>query len=161
MKKYFVKNHSLDLLFTVSLFFFFTITSLYVTMAGADLYERTVRQSSRDYPLFTTLSYLEQKVQRYDSSGGISLQKEENQDILCLHETIGEDSYTTYIYTLDGRLMELFQKSETSFSPENGDALMECGTLHLEEKKNLLHIYLTDSYGTTQTLTLHLKTREG
>ncbi len=161
MKRFRSKNHSVDLLFTISLFFVFTITALYVTMAGANLYESTVTQTARDYSVFTPLSYLEQKVQRYDTAGGVSVLEKDGQDILCLHETIEETAYTTYIYTLDGKLMELFLKDGSTPDLKSGTALMDSGSLSLKEEKNsLLQLSLTDEDDTLQTLTIHLKAKE-
>lgn len=161
MKRFRAKNHSVDLLFTISLFFVFTITALYVTMAGANLYENTVSQASHDYSVFTPLTYLEQKVQGYDTSQGISMMQKDGQDILCLHEMIDGNRYTTYIYTLDGKLMELFLKDGSAPDLKNGTPLMDSGTLNLEETENqLLKLKLTDKDNTLQTLTIHLKAKE-
>ena len=161
MKKYRSKSHSIDLLFTISLFFVFAITALYVTIAGANLYKDMVQQTSHDYSVFTPISYLEQKLQGYDTIGGISVLQEDGMDILCLHETLEDSSYTTYIYTKDGNLMELFVKDGSTLSFENGTALMESGTLHLEEQSGqLLNISFTEDDDTSQTLTLHLRAKE-
>ncbi|MGN0290384.1 MAG: DUF4860 domain-containing protein [Lachnospiraceae bacterium] len=161
MKKYRSKSHSIDLLFTISLFFVFTITALYVTMAGANLYENMVQRTSFDYSVFTPVSYLEQKLQGYDTTGGISIQKKDGMDILCLHETLEDSAYTTYIYTKDGNLMELFVKDGSAVSFENGTTLMESGTLHLkEEDRHLLTVEFTEDDGSSQALTLHLRAKE-
>lgn len=161
MKRFRSKNHSVDLLFTISLFFVFTITALYVTMAGANLYENTVSQTSRDYSIFTPLAYLEQKIQGYDTSGGISVMREDTQDILCLHETIDGNNYTTYIYTRDGKLMELFLKDGGTPDFQSGTSLMDSATLRLEETESqLLKIQLAEEDDTLQTLTIHLKAKE-
>lgn len=162
MKKFRSKNHSIDLLFTISLFFVFTITALYVTLAGANLYENTVRQTTSDYTVFTPMAYLEQKLQGYDTQGGISVIQIEDQDILCLHETIDGTAYTTYIYTKDGKLMELFVRDGTSLSLESGTELMDSGTLSIDTSRSrLLTLELKNEDDTRQVLTVHLRAKEG
>lgn len=162
MKKFRSKNHSIDLLFTISLFFVFTITALYVTLAGANLYESTVSQTASDYTVFTPMAYLEQKLQGYDTQGGISVTQNGNRDILCLHETIDGNAYTTYIYTKDGKLMELFVRDGTSLSFESGTELMDSGTLSLDTSRSrLLTLELKNEDDTRQVLTVHLRSKEG
>lgn len=161
MKKFRSNRHSVDFLFTISLFFVFTITALYVTIAGANLYEKTLKQTSQDYSTFTSLSYLEQKIQRYDSANGISVMHKDEQDILCLHEIIEGTAYTTYIYTQDGQLMELFLKDDGPPDLDTGTPLMDAGTLTLQENApQTLTLDLTDENGLLQSLTVHLKAKE-
>lgn len=161
MKKFRSKNHSIDLLFTISLFFVFTIAALYVTLAGANLYEDTVSQTASDYTVFTPMAYLEQKLQGYDTQGGISVTRSKDQDILCLHETIDGTAYTTYIYTKNGKLMELFVRDGTSLSLESGTELMDSGTLSLDTSRSrLLTLELKNKDDTRQILTVHLRAKE-
>ena len=57
--------------------------------------------------------------------------------------------------------MELFVEDGSTLSFENGTVLMESGTLHLEEQSGqLLNISFTEDDDTSQTLTLHLRTKE-
>lgn len=163
MHRFKQKTHTIDLLFTVSLFCVFAVSALGVTVSGASLYQQTIRQADQDYTLFTSLSYLEQKVRGYDSTGGISVMKADGQDILCLHETIDQTAYTTYIYTMGGQLMELFSKDSAGSVPDlsSGTVLMDAGTLSIEETSSqLLHLTLETPEHTAQTLTLHLNAKE-
>lgn len=51
MNRYFRKRHSIDLIFTISLFCVFALSSLGVTAAGAVLYQRTVREDKSSLDL--------------------------------------------------------------------------------------------------------------
>ena len=162
MEKYHSKKHSIDFLFPVSLFFVFTITALYVTITGANLYQSMEERTSNDYAAFTALSYVERKIQAYDSADCITVTRQNGVDILCLHQTMEQGDYTTYIYTKDGRLMELFLKDGSVPDLDSGTVLMDTGILTIQNyKPQILTLCLISPNGTTQTLNIHLKTREG
>ena len=80
MRSYFRKTHTIDLVFTISLFCVFAISALAVTVAGAALYQKTADQSGIEYSLYTGLSYIEQKVHACDTSGSIYIEETEMGD---------------------------------------------------------------------------------
>ena len=51
MRSYSRKTHTIDLVFTISLFCVFAISALAVTVAGAALYQKTADQSGIEYSL--------------------------------------------------------------------------------------------------------------
>lgn len=157
MRRYHQKNHAIDLLFTIGLFCVFAVSALLVTLAGASLYQKTNSQADLDYHIYTGLSYLEEKVRQHDYPGGVTVERLDGLDTLCLHETYGEDNYTTYIYVLDQKLTELFLREGMQPSPEDGTALMDAESLTLEQpEEGLLKISLSYGDGSPETLLLHL-----
>ena len=153
MNRYFQKGHSIDLLFTVSLFCVFALSALGVTAAGAVLYQRTVSQERSDYNLYTALSYIEQKLKSCDQAGEISLEEEEPGTVLCLHQEIGDSSYHTYIYAYEGSLTELFIPADREPDFSGGTPLLDIADLELTQTgQGLFSLTVTESGGTSQTL---------
>ena len=153
MNQYFRKKHSIDLVFTISLFCIFALSALGVTAAGAVLYQRTVRQERRDYNLYTALSYIEQKLKAWDQTEGITLEEGESGSVLCLHQTINGGSYRTYIYTYEGNLTELFIREDQEPDFSGGTPLLELENLELSyTDQGLLSIRVTEDQGASRTL---------
>ena len=153
MNRYFQKSHSIDLLFTVSLFCVFALSALGVTAAGAVLYQRTVSQERRDYNLYTALAYIEQKLKACDQAGGISLEEEAPGTVLCLHQEMEGRPYLTYIYAYEGSLTELFIPGEQEPDFSGGTALLDIEDLELAQTgRGLLSMAVTEAGGDSQTL---------
>lgn len=153
MNRYFQKNHSIDLLFTVSLFCVFALSALGVTAAGAVLYQRTVSQEREDYNLYTSLAYIEQKLKSCDRTGGISLEEEEPGTVLCLHQDIRANSYLTYIYEYEGSLTELFIPADQEPDFSGGTPLLDIEDLEFTMTgQGLLSLKVTQAPGNSQTL---------
>ena len=153
MNRYLQKVHSIDLLFTVSLFCVFALTALGVTAAGAVLYQRTVAQERSDYNLYTALAYIEQKLKTCDQTGGISLVEAAPGTVLCLHQEIGDSSYRTYIYSYEGSLRELFIQADQEPDFSGGTALLDMADLELTQTgQGLFSLTVTQAGGVSQTL---------
>lgn len=160
MEKYHSKKHNIDFLFPISLFFVFTITALYVTITGANLYQNMAEKTSNDYAAFTSLSYVEQKIQAYDTSDSITIAKQDGLDILCLHKTLEQGDYTTYIYTKNGQLTELFLKDGSTLDLNSGTPLMDAGILTIQQQEpQMLTLCLISPNGASQTMNIHLKAK--
>lgn len=153
MNRYFQSKHSIDLLFTISLFCVFALSALGVTAAGAILYQRTVRQERSDYNLYTALSYIEQKLKACDQTGGFSLEEGEPGTLLCLHQEINGSSYQTYIYAYKGSLTELFIPADQEPDFSAGTPLLDIEDLTLTQSgQGLLSVTVTETKGVSQTL---------
>ena len=156
MKSYLRKNHTIDLVFTISLFCVFALSALAVTVAGAGLYQKTADQSAEEYSLYTGLSYIEQKVRACDTSGNIYVEKTEMGDTLCLRQEINGDSYLTYIYVNDGKLMEFFTREDAQADLSGGTSLLDVTSMELEESGGILRLTITEPGGKAETLLLSL-----
>lgn len=153
MNRYFRKSHSIDLIFTISLFCVFALSALGVTAAGAVLYQKTVTQERQDYNLYTALSYIEQKLKSCDQEGGISLAKGPDGNALCLSQNVNEVPYLTYIYVYEGHLTELFIREDHEPDFSGGTPLLEIDSMELEQTSTgLLRLTLTEAGGNSQTL---------
>jgi hypothetical protein len=119
------KWHIVDLLFTLALFGVFAVSSLAVTVLGADVYKQTVGASDRNFDVRTSLLYISEKVRQNDTAGAVTLGELGQKTALVLEQTVGGETYQTWIYCYDGSLRELFVKKGTAFSPEDGQPLTE------------------------------------
>lgn len=156
MRSYSRKTHTIDLVFTISLFCVFAISALAVTVAGAAPYQKTADQSGIEYSLYTGLSYIEQKVHACDASGSIYIEETEMGDTLCLSQDISQEPYVTYIYIYEGKLMEYFTRKDAQADLSAGTALLNAVSMELEETRDTLSLTITEPGGNAETLLLPL-----
>lgn len=171
MKQRVRSRHTIDFLFTVGLFAMFAISSLTVIIAGAGVYKNTTAVAEAAYDTFTPLAYLEQKVRAHDYAGGISVETHEDISVLCLHQTINDSRYTTFIFVKDGYLKELFVRDDDSpdtsmdsGGPDTsmGEKLMpaEALTIHADDD-HTLRFRIHSPSGDLQTLRLTIYSEDG
>ncbi|MCI8400559.1 MAG: DUF4860 domain-containing protein [Lachnospiraceae bacterium] len=145
MKQRAKERHSIDFLFVLSLFGFFTITALAVVLIGLQVYRSTVTQMQDNYTAATALSYIAEKVRSCDESGSLQIAELEGQPALAIRQTVAEIPCVTYIYEQDGRLMELFVTEETPASLHMGEALTEVENFTVSSLEDgLFMVSLTD-----------------
>lgn len=127
------QQHTVDFLFTLSLLGVFAITSVLVTLFGANTYERIVRKSRCTYETSSSLSYVREKMRQNDTSAGISIIRLEGTDVLEIQSTIDELSFVTYIYFLDGELKELYQPQGDPFPLSTGQRILSLHGFSMEQ----------------------------
>ena len=104
------KNHMIDFLFPVALFFVFAVSALTVILLATNIYRSATEHSSLNYTAGTSLSYISEKIHQSDENGSVSLGTFDGLDALILEQEYDGASYFTYIYTDEHELKELFVK---------------------------------------------------
>ena len=130
MKK--TQQHTIDVLFPISLFVIFAATALVILLLSANIYQGVVSDSEHTFERSTSLSYLCEKIRQQDE-GQISLTTFDGNDALAISQTFGEQTYTTYIYEINGELKEIFLQDGVSASAQNGTTILAIGDLQMEQ----------------------------
>lgn len=137
------------------LFGIFSVSVLWVLLAGAGAYRRLTARDQASFERRTCTQYLAARVRQAESSAVTELC-----GIPALR--LGEkEGYVTWVYCVDGWLMELYTSAETELGPEAGSRLMEAERLSLCLEEGLLEIEITGPGGRQDKVYLALRSGEG
>lgn len=126
-------------LMALTAFTLFAVCILLVLLTGAGVYRDLVEQGEHDHARRTAAGYLTTRVRqaedfRVEDFGGC--------EALVLEETVDSEHYLTRVYCHDGWLRELYTGSDGSFSPEDGEKILEAEALALTWDAGLLQAEL-------------------
>ena len=137
------KQHTVDILFVLALFSVFALSSLAVVYIGSQVYSDTAETMDVHFHNYVAIDYIVEKVHRNDEGNNIEVQSINDMNVLCIHQTVDNKSYTTYLYTYNQQLMELLISDEDDFDKENGTALMTVDSLNFSIQDSLLSVSLS------------------
>ncbi len=157
MRKQSVKQH-MDGLAALLLFGIFAVCVLAVLLTGAGAYQRLTERDQASYERRTCIQYITTRVRQADSLGGVSVEDFDGVPALRLTD---DDGYVTWVYCYDGSLMELYTAADADLAPEDGERLMEAGSLSLSLEDGLLEAAVTTPEGARDSLRLSLRSGEG
>lgn len=150
-------TRKIDTIFIVCLFMLFSFTACLLVLLGAAQYRSTVDSMNQNYEVRTASSYLTEKIRQYDTAGGVAVTNFHGTTALSLKNSVGDKSYTTYIYYYNGALRELLIGSDASYSLDAGQSVIALDSFDAElADTNLIHIVYTDTQGVTHDLYLAL-----
>jgi hypothetical protein len=152
------KNHIIDFLFPVVLFFVFAVSALTVLLLSANIYSSATGHSSMNYTAGTALSYLTEKVHQNDVNGNISIGTLDGNECLILKQEYNGTTYYTYIYTDNDTLKELFIKEGTDFSPDAGRAILPVNSFTMKSvSQNSFQFTCEDQDGQDASVIVSIK----
>ncbi len=138
-----ISGTGVSLLFMILLFFALGISSLFVVLTGAHVYENINQRMEENFGGQTALSYISNKVRQSDEKGRVSVEVIAGTDVLVLTEEIDDVVYQTMIYCQDGHIKELFSEEGSGLGLTDGIEIMDCDKLHFTRvSDNLLKIEL-------------------
>lgn len=155
-----MKKTKLTDLMALLVFGIFALCVLLVLLTGADVYRNLVDRGGEYYQRRTAVQYIATRVRQGDASGGVTVAEFGGQDALVLREEIGGRTYLTRVYCCDGYIRELFTSESGSFSPEDGEKILEAAELSLALTDDLLTARITLTDGSQQEITLYLRSGE-
>ncbi len=132
-------THNLDGLAALLLFAVFAASVMAVLLTGAKAYRGVTRRDQEAYNARTAVQYVAQRVRQADSLYGITLEDFEGVECLVLGQ--GEP-YITRLYCYEGWLMELYCLAGESFSPEDGERIIEAQELKLSLDQGMLGVQM-------------------
>ncbi|MCM1024797.1 MAG: DUF4860 domain-containing protein [Roseburia sp.] len=162
------KHFVVDILFVLALFGVFAVSALVLITVGADVYQHTVRDMSRNYDDRTAIAYITEKVRQSDcilsdGSYAVSLGSLEQQPALILTDEWNGDAYCTYLYLHDGWLKELYVRRDADIGNDilnAGQNIIRLEALEYRQPdERLLSVSMTLSGGETRQLNLSLHCR--
>lgn len=152
------RKHMIDFLFPVALFFVFALSALTVILLAARIYQSTTENSSLNYTSRTSLSYISEKIHQNDLDGAVTLGSFDGCDALIMKQTVGEDTYYTYIYADNKELKELFVKEGAAATASSGRTILNIQDFSMEQiSENLLKFSCTDQKNQTASTIISIK----
>lgn len=136
------KQHSIDFVFVLILFCFFTFASLSVVQIGFKIYQSITSTMENNFQINTPSQYVIEKIHCDYFQGNIELTTIDNENALAIHTS---DNYITYLYQDNNKLKELFTQETTKPTLASGDAIMDLDDLKIEKVNDHL-IKLTFYY---------------
>ena len=153
MNHKFKHHHMIDILFVLSLFCVFTVSSVLLIIFGANIYKKTVQQMDANYTSRTSIAYITEKIRQFDSYDAIQFKMQDNTPILMLTSNINGITYATSLYEYNGYLYELFARTDITLPLDAGQAIMALENLSFTQTtSNLLKISFTDTNKENYTL---------
>jgi hypothetical protein len=150
----------IDILFVLSLFCLFAVSSVILILFGADVYKKTVSSMDTNYAERTSIAYITEKIRRGDIYNSIYIDESEGYERLMMSQDIDGVTYATALYEYDGYLYELFSRTDISLLPDSGEQVIAVSDLDFEfEGDSLLSVSFADEYGKPHKLyiSLHCK----
>lgn len=149
------KKHMIDFIFPVVLFFVFALCALAVLLLSAGIYQSTTEHSARAYNARTGLSYISEKIHQNDVNGGVRIGTLDGQEALILTQTHEDVEYSTYIYTYNNELKELFLKENATADPTAGTTILDVQDFQMEQLgPHLFQFSCTDGSGEENEITV-------
>lgn len=117
-------RHMVDLLFVITLFLLFAVSSMALVAVGADVYESSVQSMEDNFTDRTAYQYITEKLHQYDRGKRISIEEFGDGSALALSSAVNDENYVTYIYLYDGYLRELVVKQGSDVTPSSGQKVL-------------------------------------
>ena len=153
--------HSVDILFTLSLFFVFTVSAFLIVLIGSDVYQSTAVQLEDTYSTRTSAAYVTEKIRQHDSAGCISLTDLDGRPALLLTDNISGTVYETYIYSDGNSIFELMVREGTPVTPHMGQEILKAdGFTFTEKPGGFLELSVNDVEGNPHSILFHLRSTE-
>lgn len=127
------RNHMVDFMFPIALFFVFAVSAIVVILLAAGIYESTTQRSMLNDTSRTTLSYISEKIHQNDAEGEISLGEFDSCPALIMEHGGEMEGYTTYIYVYENELRELLATGEAQANASVGKSIMAVEDFDMEE----------------------------
>lgn len=154
--------HIIDFLFVLSLFCVFTVSAFLIVIIGANVYRSTVENMEDTYSTRTALSYVTEKIRRYDEEGLISLTRLDGTPALAFYDSTDNKDYITYIYSNGDALLEFTAGSDTDVSSDMGEEVISVRNFSISEKGDgFLCLSAENADGNITTLYVHLQNSSG
>ncbi len=155
------QHHIIDLIFILSLFCMFAISSVLLILLGADVYQKTLQRMAANDTSRTSVLYLTEKIRQTKAPDSLHIVSKNGTQVLMLTTTIQDITYATSLYEYNGYLYELFARTDLELSPDAGQPIVELHDLSFSKiTPDILEIRFTDSTDTPQTLYVHTNDKE-
>ena len=146
-------QHMIDILFVLSLFCVFAVSSVVIILFGAHIYRSTVSQMDDNYTARTSIAYITEKVRQADEKNAIEIRNENGHQILMMTTMIDDTAYATSLYEYDGWLYELFAHTDIELPLDAGQPIMEIQELTFSQiSPRLLSVSFVDGTGDSTSL---------
>ncbi len=119
------QKHTIDVLFVISLFCIFALSSIFLISIGANIYRKTIQHMDSNFNTRTAVAYITEKVRQSDDNQQIHVGFLEEHPAIILTSERADILYQTYIYEYDGSLRELMMRADTPLSASAGQDIVD------------------------------------
>ena len=138
-------RHMIDLLFVLSLFCVFAVSSVVLILFGADIYNKTVSSINDNYASRTSVAYITEKIRQSDIYDSVRIDDSLGYERLLMARNINGMEYATSLYEYDGYLYELFARTDIELPIDAGQQVIALTALDFEfVSDNLLKVSFYD-----------------
>lgn len=137
------KGQTVNLLFTMLLFFVFVLCALLTVLMGGKVYENINSRIQENYSGQVVLNYVANKVRQGDRADRVAVKTIEDTQVLELAQEMNGRNYVTWIYYRDGAVRELFTNEGSGLGLKDGLKIMECQGLTFTQKASVLEVQVS------------------
>ena len=138
-------RHMIDLLFVLSLFCVFAVSSVVLILFGADIYNKTVSSMNDNYASRTSVAYITEKIRQSDIYESVRIDDSLGYERLLMARNINGMEYATSLYEHNGYLYELFARTDIELPIDAGQQVIALTALDFEfVSDNLLKVSFCD-----------------
>jgi hypothetical protein len=155
-------RHMIDIMFVLSLFCLFAISSVVLILFGTNIYKKTVASMDSNYASRTSVAYITEKIRQSDQYDSIYIDDSQGFKRLMMTQEINGVTYATSLYEYDGFLYELFARTDIELAADAGQQVIAIDNLEFDlVSDTLLKIGYTDESGEPKTVyvALHCKAK--
>jgi hypothetical protein len=152
----------IDILFVLSLFCLFALSSVVLILFGADIYQKTVSSMDSNYASRTSVAYITEKIRQSDQYDSIYIDDSLGYERLMMTQEINGITYATSLYEYDGYLYELFARTDIELPIDAGQQVIAIDYLDFTlVSDSLLRIDYVDEADEDKTVyvALHCKAK--
>ncbi|MBR2274489.1 MAG: DUF4860 domain-containing protein [Lachnospiraceae bacterium] len=128
-----------DMLFILALFAVFMISTLFIVLFGAKIYQKIIADSDTNFISRTSIAYISEKIHQHDERGGVTVIYNGDEPVLRLSETYGGSMYYTYLYEQNNVLKEITCPAEYEPVYSAGQQILEVTSFNVEPKNDNLY----------------------
>ncbi len=156
-------KHMIDSVFVICLMLLFVLCALAVIAIGATIYQKNVSSMANNNSHRIASAYITEKIRQSDINGSVGTKDLFGEKVLVMSKEINGESYNTYIYDFDGKLMELMARDDLNVVyPQSGQKIMEVKSFDIEEvSSKLFKIEVVLEDGTEDFLYISKRSTEG
>lgn len=149
------QRHSIDILFSLSIFTIFVICSFLILLFQTQSYHSIISQEEKIENLHTPLAYVREKIRNNDISDSIHVVNLNGTTAIEIKNM--DEETITYIYEYNDYLMELYISEEVEPMLEAGTPLFDIQDFDVEVVENTLHVTIQNKQGDRNQiiLTIH------
>lgn len=152
------ESHSVDLLFTLGLFCVFAASAFILVIIGIRVYQGTVDQMQDTFSTRTAIAYVAEKLRRHDEAGAVELTQIDGLTALRMTDSVGEDTYCTYVYSDGEYLWELTIRDGVRVSASMGEKIIQVKDFQISGAGGGFYEFTaSDSAGGTVRFLIHLR----
>lgn len=124
-------QHTIDMIFPLTLLFVFAVSAFAVLILSARTYAVQTSRSESLYAVGTPVAYIREKLRQNDTSDKISVGELDGENSLILQDS--SSGYVTYIYEYQGMLKELTVRDGITVHARDGQDVIPLSEFYAEE----------------------------